>query len=131
MSFTTRTSNKFVIEGSLIGLNEYTNLNRENAYIANKTKQTIQYMIYLYIRKHRVAPVKDYPIMLKIDWYEKDNRRDVDNIVFAKKFILDALVESGIIKNDSRKYVKGFIDNVYTDRENPRVEVEICTTQQN
>lgn len=131
MNTTMRTSNKFVIEGSLMGLNEYINLNRENPYSANKAKQTTQFMIYLHIRKSRVAPVENYPIVLKIDWYEKDNRRDVDNIIFAKKFILDALVESGVIRNDTRRYVKGFIENVYTDKEHPRVEVEICSTQQN
>ena len=129
MNTTTKISNKFVIEGSLIGLNEYTKQNRTSRNYANDTKRTLQYMIRLYIKQHKVAPITEYPVILKINWYEKDKKRDADNIIFAKKFILDALVEEQILENDSQRFVTGFIENVSVDKDRPRIEVEICSIQ--
>lgn len=56
---------------------------------------------------------------------KKNNKRDADNIFFAVKFILDSMVEYGVIENDSRKYVSSIQNSVFTDKENPRIEVEI------
>lgn len=49
----------------------------------------------------------------------------MDNIAFAKKFILDALVKKGVLKDDGWKWVKGFTDEFFVDKKNPRVEVEM------
>lgn len=62
---------------------------------------------------------------VKFRWYEANKKRDLDNVAFAKKFIFDALVDCGVLKNDSRKYVVGFSDDFYIDKVNPRIEVEI------
>ena len=59
--------------------------------------------VSLYIRQAKLKKVYKYPIALKITWYEKNKRRDVDNITFATKFIQDALVKCGVIENDSQK----------------------------
>lgn len=117
--------NKFVIHGRLDGLNEYTKANRASAYVGNALKQRNEKAVKFAIREAKVSRVIKYPINLKITWYEPNSRRDVDNIFFAVKFILDALVESEIIENDSQKYVKGITHDVDVDRNNPRVEVEI------
>jgi len=50
------------------------------------------------------------PIKIKFTWIESNKRRDLDNISFAKKFILDALVKYGKLTDDNRNYVYGFID---------------------
>lgn len=50
-------------------------------------------------------------------------------MVFAKKFILDALVKMHVLIDDSRKYVKDIIDHVETDAANPRIEVEILEVE--
>lgn len=52
----------------------------------------------------------DGPVRLTFTWHEAKANRDPDNIVFAKKFILDGLVTAGILKNDTQKYIKGFTD---------------------
>ena len=49
---------------------------------------------------------------------------DLDNICFAKKFILDALVKAGTIKTDGWNGVMGFTDEFFITN-NPRVEVDI------
>ena len=121
--------NRFVIYGKLPGLNDYTRANRGNKYLANKMKQDIQKNICKYIAfgvsMKDLEKVDRYPIGLTIKWYEPNNRRDIDNITFGTKFILDSMVCMGIIENDSRKYVDSIEHSVFTDKENPRIEVEI------
>lgn len=55
--------------------------------------------------------------MVRFEWHERTKKRDADNIASAKKFILDALVGSGVLEDDSRKYVKGFYDVIVDDKE--------------
>jgi len=111
-----------IIPGRLPGLNEYTRENRRNRYAGAKMKYDTEQLISLYIPKWAQYNV---PVRLEFYWYEPDTRRDCDNISFAKKFILDSLVASGVLKNDNQKCVKGFSDQFYVDKENPRVVVEI------
>lgn len=62
---------------------------------------------------------------LHFRWYEPNRKRDLDNICFAKKFILDALVSNGVIESDGWQGVVGFTDQFFVDKNNPRIEVEI------
>ena len=117
--------NKFTIRGRLIGLNEYTKVNRTKSYIANKMKREQEEIVIWSARSSKLEKVMTYPIRLKIHWYEPNAKRDIDNVAFAVKFILDGLVKSGYIENDSQKYVKSIEHIVDIDRERPRVEVEI------
>ena len=55
--------------------------------------------------------------MIRFEWHERTKKRDADNIASAKKFILDALVKSCVLVDDSRKYVKGFYDEIIDDKE--------------
>lgn len=119
------TEQKFVIDGKLDGLNAYTKANRSNMYAGAKMKKDNETVVAYYIRKHKVKKVVGYPISLKITWVEPDRRRDLDNISFATKFILDALVKKGIIPNDNQKYVTAIEHHVKVDKERPRVEVTI------
>lgn len=57
----------------------------------------------------------DKPVVINFEWHEKTKRRDADNIASAKKFILDALVKTKVLKDDSRKYVIGFYDKIIDD----------------
>ena len=66
----------------------------------------------------------DAPVRMAFRWYEPNKKRDLDNISFAKKFILDALVANGIIKTDGWNGVTGFTDEFFTDK-SPRIEVDI------
>lgn len=65
------------------------------------------------------------PVTIRFRWIEKNSRRDMDNIAFAKKFILDALVKKGVLQDDGWKWVRGFKDEFYIDKKNPRIEVEL------
>lgn len=124
-----RTTNSFLIRGRLSGLNEYTKACRGNAYGANNLKKANQQIVKNALqdglRHGFLHRVEKYPIQLRIVWYEANSRRDIDNVTFAKKFILDAMVEMGIIENDSQKYVSGMRDTVLVDKHFPRIEVYI------
>lgn len=55
-------------------------------------------------------PKYNNPIKIHFHWVEENKRRDLDNVCFAKKFILDSMVKAGKLKDDNRNYVKGFND---------------------
>ena len=99
---------KAVIDMKLPSLNEYINICRENRFKANKFKQNLEEDIALFLRS---LPKFSKPIRIHFKWVEADKRRDYDNVAFAKKFILDALVKLGKLKDDNRNCVTGFTDS--------------------
>ncbi len=116
---------KFEIDKRLIGLNEYTNANRYNKYAGAKQKKDEQNYIKMCIKQQLGNLKIDKPVVGTFTWIEENKRRDLDNICFAKKFILDGLVELGILKDDNRKMVCGFIDKFeYADKSKVIVELE-------
>lgn len=116
---------KFVIPGSLPGLNMLIAANRANRYKGAKLKKDADLQCVAAIRKCRVGAVKKYPVEIRVWFYEKDKRRDIDNIFSGGKYILDALQEAGILKGDGQKYVCRLRYGHHTDPVNPRIEVEI------
>ena len=115
---------KLIIQGTLPNLNQYVLACRSNKFAGSKMKKDTEALITLYIKTQLKTQIKG-SVNLSFKWYEPNKRRDLDNIAFAKKFILDALVKNGILENDNWQYVKGFTDEFFIDKENPRVEVEI------
>ena len=112
--------NIFTIADKLPSLNDVIRANRGNCYQGNYLKHKVQKKIGGYIEKAvgegTLKEVKSYPVMVDFEWHERTKKRDADNIASAKKFILDEMVNQGIIKNDSRKYVKGFTDEIVDDK---------------
>lgn len=115
----------FEIDKRLMGLNEYTKQNRRNKYIGAKVKKEEQTYI-IWCIKNQLGNLKiDKPVIAHFTWIEENKRRDLDNICFAKKFILDALVEAKVLKDDNRKIVTKFTDNVeYSSKSKVIVELE-------
>jgi Holliday junction resolvase RusA-like endonuclease len=55
----------------------------------------------------------------------KGRLRDWDNITFAKKFILDGLVDAGVIHDDSPKHIVSITEKVfYGDEHTVTVRIE-------
>jgi len=113
------------IGGSLPNLNEYTKANRTNIYLGAKMKRESEAKISAYILQQLRGVKIVERCTIKFVWVEKDKRRDLDNIAFAKKFILDALVKNGILKGDGWSCVTGFEDSFKVDKDRPRIEVYI------
>lgn len=120
---------KFTINAQLPSLNDVINANRGNRYKGSKQKKEIEeligYEILFAKARGTLKPVKNYPVKIKIDWHEATERRDLDNIVSAKKFILDALVKNGILKDDGQKFVKRITDNPILGKKIPNSYVVV------
>ena len=117
---------KFIVKGSLAGLNDLIAANRKHRIVGNNLKRKNTDMVKAAIYRARLNAHKcKEPITINIYWYEKDRRRDKDNIASAKKYILDALVETKLIKNDGWDNISNFSDYFCVDKSNPRIEIEI------
>jgi Holliday junction resolvase RusA-like endonuclease len=96
----------------LPSLNEYIYACRANRFLGSKMKKGIEKEIEFFISD---LPRFVSPVKIHFHWVEENHRRDLDNICFAKKFILDALVKFGKLKDDNRKCVTAFTDTFSYD----------------
>ena len=122
---------RFTIDGTLPNLNDYLQAERQVIRTAksyttrgNEMKQFQQNHIVLILRGQLKGLKIDKAIFITYRFFEPNKRRDLDNIsAFAHKVIQDALVKSGIIRNDGWKEIVGFVDTFAVDKERPRIEV--------
>lgn len=106
----------------LPSLNEYTKECRRNKYAGARMKKTIENDIGLFIAK---LPTFEKPVKIHFHWVEENKKRDLDNIAFAKKFILDSMVKQGKLKDDNRRCVTAFTDTFgYAKESKVILEVE-------
>ena len=116
---------KYEIDMKLPSLNDYTKWCRGNKFLANKKKVEIEQEIGLHLAK---MPRWTKPIKIHFHWIEGNKRRDLDNIAFAKKFILDSMVKFGKLHDDNRKCVYAFTDTFeYGEKTKVILEVEYET----
>lgn len=114
------------INGRLSGLNEYIASCRMNRYKGANLKEKNEAIILAAIHEQLRRVKIDKPVYMHYRWYEKDRRRDLDNISsFGRKVIQDALVKSRVLKNDGWREIVGFRDDFFIDGKHPRIEVEI------
>lgn len=117
---------RLTIPGRLEGLNEYTAANRTNPYKGGKVKKDCEHTIMWCIRQQLNGLHIQNPVLLYYCFYEKDRRRDGDNILScAAKFVQDSLVKTGILPDDSQKYIPNFYHDILVDGGNPRIEITI------
>lgn len=115
---------RFIIPGRLPCMNDLIAANRLNKYAGAGVKKKTQRQIILILQPQVQGQRFTKKVNIRIEYYEKDMRRDEDNVMSAAKFILDALQDMDLIPNDSQKYVH-LTQEVFTDRENPRIEIEV------
>lgn len=118
-----------IIHGRLAGANEYINKCRTNKFNAAKFKNEQEKIVRFglmeaFKEKAKVRSLNP-PLKLTIHWYEPNSRRDIDNICFGTKFILDAMVRNEWLPNDNQRIVNQIVHHVSIDQRNPRIEVEV------
>lgn len=102
--------------------NDYVYACRRNKYAGSNMKKMIERDISYYINQ---LPNFEKSIKIKFTWIEGNKRRDLDNICYAKKFILDAMVKCGKLKDDNRRFVTGFTDSFeYGDETKVILDIE-------
>lgn len=117
---------KLIIYGRLPGLNEYIDAERKSRYKAAKLKSDAEQLVMVYARRDLRKWCARGPVYMRYTWYERDRRRDKDNVSsYGRKVIQDALVKGGYLRNDGWNEIAGFSDEFRVDKSHPRIEVEI------
>lgn len=112
--------------GELPDLNAELNEAKKHWSKYARTKDRWTHVVELEARK-RLEPVatQHYPVKLEFVWHMKDLRKDPDNIAFAKKYVIDGLVNAGILEGDGAKQIDSFSDYFNLRRGKPGVTIAI------
>lgn len=104
-------------------MNEIIAAAKKSPYRYNKMKQDKTALVRFEAIRAGLKPMKTVKIRLK--WNEINRRRDPDNIQAGVKFVLDGLKASGIIPDDSQRYVLRITHEYCVDARNVGVEVTL------
>ena len=117
----------FTIQGRLVGMNEIIGAARNNRFgSASQKKSQMQIVTDAILADEVFRKLRfEKKVNIYVSFIEKSSRRDIDNITSANKFILDSIVNYGILIDDSQKYVTKIVSEVFVDKENPRIEVRL------
>jgi Holliday junction resolvase RusA-like endonuclease len=119
-----QTTQCLIISGRLAGRNEAEKAARTHYAVGAKLKRENTEQVAWMARIQHIKPVVG-KALVSVKFFEKDEKRDTDNVFAGTKYILDGLVEEGILINDTRRCVDLQIEPIATDRVNPRIEVTI------
>lgn len=111
----------FTIKGELPSMNEIIAAAKKHYIMYSKMKK--KYTGLVADCSEGLSPLGKVDI--EITWYCKNKRKDKDNIIAGQKFILDGLVESGVIKNDGWSEVGNIFHVFGIDKRSPRIEVRL------
>jgi len=117
------TQNNLTLSFGLPGLNEMINVARTNRYASAKQKKKYTRLVEKeLIAQHCIPETPLTSISVTCIWTESGRARDPDNIRVGIKYILDAMVNTGVLKDDSMKYVK-FLSDTFQKGEKRTVQV--------
>lgn len=115
----------FEIPGKLPTMNEIIAKSKQHYGSYSKMKKISTQLV--------IDSAKGLPVIGKADfvitWYCKNKRIDPDNLAAGVKFLLDGLVDAGIMENDGWANVNSITHSFRIDKANPRIEVEIYETK--
>ena len=111
----------FFVPGPLPGANDIV---RKHHMVYSRLKAQWTTTIGQCILAAKLQRVNTY-CRLEFVWHEANNKRDDDNVMFAQKFILDALKTTRIIRDDRRQFIYSLTHRVIVDPAMPGVDVTI------
>ena len=122
---------RIIINGELTDLNNFINSQRNNKFGGNNLKRKNTNICRLAALEAMSSGLfisaEEMPLDINFKWYVPSKRKDKDNTAFAKKFILDGMVEAGLLTNDGWQQIGNFTDRFYIDKTAPRIEIELIT----
>ena len=122
----------FTIPGRLSGANEIKSANRSHWSVGAKLVKEDKERCMWAIGRHGLdgTPRFKVPVTIAFVWIEPNAKRDIDNVTAGQKVILDALVLCGVIKNDTRQWIKGISHEFQEPNKiDPRIEVTVAEVQ--
>ncbi len=115
-----------IIPGRLPGLNEYITAGNRSRFNGAKVKAEAQAWVVLCCKRHLRGVRFRRPVRMIYTWIEPNRRRDKSNVsAYGRKVIEDALVLTGVLRDDGWDEIEGFEDRFAVDKKNPRIIVEI------
>jgi Holliday junction resolvase RusA-like endonuclease len=114
-----------IIYGTFPNYNNFVAAANRNRFAANAMKHKAQTEIIRQLNLHELKPFEP-PIWIEYTFYEKNKRRDKDNVAgFFHKVFQDALVELQLLPDDGWHFIEGWSDQFGIDKEYPRIEINI------
>lgn len=121
----------FVIKGEFPSLNEYLAACGRNPKQGGKVKRQYMEIAAWEIRSQLKQFHTDKKVILHYYMFEKDMRRDKDNVFcMVSKCVSDALQATKVMNNDGWQNVENFTHDFFVDSMNPRIEVWIEEVEQ-
>lgn len=117
---------KFTIPHKLPSLNDYVRACRAHKMAGASMKKKTEKLISEFMTD--LVPITG-PVSIHCHWTDANGRRDIDNVSFAVKFILDALQHQGILPNDNREYVRDISHSFEVDKESKEYSVTVTLTE--
>ena len=118
---------RLIIQGKLTTLNEYISAERGNKFAAAKHKKEETELVYYSCVEQGLAHHLQQPCTVVFYWYMENKRKDLDNISFGAKAILDGCIQAGVLYDDGYEWIRGIQHYYRLDKENPRVVVVFQT----
>lgn len=115
-------SQAFFVPGILPGQNII--LGRATRWLYRTEKKLWQAKALQAIGDARLLPMQR--VHITWGWIERNKRRDPDNFTgLSKKFLLDAMVRSGVLPDDGWDEIAGWTDRWHVEKDNPGVLVTL------
>jgi hypothetical protein len=116
-----------IIKGELPTLNKEIGAAKLHWAIYSNHKRKFTQLISALSKRYKHIHPQTYPIPnrlhISLNWFVKNKKKDPDNCYFAVKYILDGMVDGGILEGDGFKHISSIIHTIEVDKEEPRVEV--------
>ena len=103
---------KIILDYKFLNLNETINISRRNVYMANNSKK--KEMEVVRMSTIGIKKIENYPVEIVFLWHIKNINSDIDNKI--PKNICDSLVNTGILKGDSLKYISKITHTYILDK---------------
>lgn len=118
---------EITIEGKLPHLNEYIQKERSNRFMGAKVKKEATDLVTIQSKRY-AGKISEYPVSVILNWHVKKNRgkyADPDNIGFGTKFILDGLVNAGVLEDDTYKQIESITHQFIWDSTEDKVVIQL------
>ena len=107
---------KILIDTELPTLNQYTKANRNSRFEGGAMKKRVTNNVKLLALKSRFKLPVNQCFDVEFIWCKPNDKTDHDNISFGQKFVLDGLVASKSIQNDSPRYIRNISHKFIVDK---------------